>query len=925
MATIHANWARNRLWVWRDEAAASPKPLPFGEASLLLSRTMNLAEKGGNALSSSLVAAPDLLFLASLWRLVLQTVAAQRILPALEPGRSRWTPMLCDAERSRLETLCASAPEGLQAIPGAVPPQTFFREAVDMLARTSCATARELLFDRVSPDNLHSLFLASLAGTDAKIAWNDTRDLDTLSAMLAEWRGRAMPGAGDHPPIGFRIADPVNSDSLSPLWRLVPVVVSDKTATPVTAKTLEAMGPAAAIGILKTLGLVSSFVRELEDAGSGAAGRAIAATLDAASLRAFMEDTVPILEAAGFPVFAPRWWKPKNARRPTIRAVSAEFARKEGAFSLDSIVNVKWQVVLDGTGITERELKWIAENEIPVAKIGGRWMNIDTEQIKDAAKAIENLSARTSSLRDLVRVAFFQDGVPTEIPDSALPQEALKLARPFGRKGKLEKVKVPKDFKGTLRPYQKTGLDWLSYLRKAGFGACLADDMGLGKTVEALVAFLDARRDGEKGPILLVCPMSIMLKWFHETKRFAPSLSPWIYHGPDRPRGEAFRAEALSRGLCITSYQMLGAEMESFSSVHWAIAALDEAQNVKNPSTVKSRSARSLDATWRLAITGTPVENQTTDLWAIMDFANRGLLPPRADFERRFGSNSSEGGNDAAAALRKLVGPFILRRTKADPAIAAGLPPKVEEKVFCRLTAEQAALYAAETGAAEKDVAAKTGIARRGAVLALITRLKEICDYPPIEGNSEKAAAVSLDPERSGKLATLDEMLGQVLAAGEAALVFTQYASFGRLLARHLSERFGFEVPFLHGGVSSADREEMVRRFQDESGPQIFLISIRAGGLGFNLTRANHVFHYDRWWNPATENQATDRAHRIGQSKTVFVHTFICDGTLESKIDTLISGKQRLADQVVATGSGWLANLDDATLMEIISLSDASK
>ncbi len=368
---------------------------------------------------------------------------------------------------------------------------------------------------------------------------------------------------------------------------------------------------------------------------------------------------------------------------------------------------------------------------------------------------------------------------------------------------------------------------------------------------------------------------------------------------------------------------MLGAELDSFTLVHWAIVALDEAQNVKNAATVKSRAARALDADWRIAITGTPVENNVGDLWAVMDFINRGLLPERAEFERRFRKAQPGSAEDAALSeLRRIVSPFILRRVKTDPEIAAGLPSKVEERVYCHLSREQAVAYAAATAAAEGDIGSREGISRRGAVLALITRLKEICDYPPAgAGVAAPDDGDPLDPELSGKIATLDEMLAGVLAAGEAALVFTQYASFGKLLARHLGARFGFEVPFLHGAVPADERERMVARFQSEDGPPVFLISIRAGGLGFNLTRANHVFHFDRWWNPATENQATDRAHRIGQSRTVFVHTFICDGTLESKIDDLISGKRKLADSIVESGAGWLAGLDDRQLFEIVSLS----
>ena len=934
MDILHGNWTRGRLWVWKEGAQ---RPVPCPNPAALFAKPPEGTELGA-----------DLKALAALWRFATEAIEAKCVLPSLSGRRSRWTPLLCAADRARLATLCEAAASAFRPdsrapsrvpspscpdspapshdpspscpdsqAPSCVPaPYAFFLDAVDIQMRKFCLPFKSLLLERFSPSNPHSSFLASLATPNGEVAVGSDADLAKLASSLETWRGQAMPAQCESPALGFKIADPTGSDSVSPLWRLVPVAITDSSARPVTRKLLDEIGPAAARRILLALGGASRLFHGLSDEDGGSAGRFAAATLDGAALRSFMESAMPRLAAAGFPVFAPRWWKPASARRPFIRAVSAERIHREGAFSLDSIVNVKWEVVLGGTGISARELKWIAENEVPVAKIGGKWMNVDPELVKEAASTLATLASRTTSLRDLVRLGMGVGGeISVEVPDAALPAEARRLTAPLRGGGKLKQVAVPEGFAGSLRPYQRQGLDWLSYLRRSGFGACLADDMGLGKTIEAIVSFLDARRDGVTGPFLVVCPMSIMLKWLHEARRFAPSLSSWIYHGLERPHGADFIAKANRKDICITSYQMLAAEIESIGQIRWAIVALDEAQNIKNPETMKSRAARSLDASWRLAITGTPVENGITDIWAIMDFVNRGLLPGKSEFERKFGSAApADASAEAATQLRRIVAPFVLRRVKADPEIAAGLPDKVEEKVFCHLTVAQASLYAAETAAAEKDLAGRQGISRRGAVLALITRLKQICDYPT-DGSG------TLDPEQSGKLATLDEMLDQVVSSGEAALVFTQYATFGHLLAAHLSEKFGFEVPFLHGGVPATARAEMVRKFQEPSGPPIFLISIRAGGLGFDLTRANHVFHYDRWWNPATESQATDRAHRIGQTKTVFVHTFICDGTLESKIDDLISGKRQLAGTIVTDGASWLAGLDDRTLMEVVSLS----
>lgn len=904
---------------------------------------LHLLEAAQGGSSADAIYAP----IAELWRLATKTIAAKCVLPALDGRTSKWVPILCDDDLDRLSSICSVARACHSPLPRAITPERFFEEAVNMQMRKFCLPLKNLLVERFSPNNLHSNFLASLFGANDKVSGGDERDAIALASALNQWNGNAMPRQCPNPVLGFRIVDPIGYGVGIPHWRIVPVAIVGEKARSISRKLLNEIGSTAAQHLLFTLGQASKFFNGLTDENDGSDNRFVAASLDGASLRTFMESAAPRLAAARFPVFAPRWWKPIANRRPAIRAISVERIRKEGAFSLDSIVNVKWEVVLDGTGISPQQLKWMAENDVAVARVGRSWMNVDPALVKKAAATLASLSGRTMSLRDLIRLGIGVHGdIDISVGNNVIPKEAHRLSAPLMSSGKIKPIAIPESFAGTLRPYQKTGLDWLSFLRKSGFGACLADDMGLGKTVETLVALLDARREGSTAPFLVVCPMSIMLKWLHETRKFAPSLSVWIFHGPNRPQGNEFLYYARKHDICITSYSTLATEVDLLSKVWWEAVILDEAQNIKNPDTLKSRAARSLEASWRLAITGTPIENGITDIWAIMDFANRGLLPGRTDFERIFCNSRPDIADatalSAAKRLRKIVAPFVLRRTKSDPAIAAGLPDKIEEKVYCHLTAEQASIYAAETSAAEKDIANKSGISRRGAVLALITRLKQICDYPtgdtadelyygdshfPLNAPKTRANLANdpLDSSRSGKLATLDEMLAQIISAGEASLVFTQYASFGKLLARHISANFGFDVPFLHGGVPANARAELVKTFQDPAGPPVFIVSIRAGGLGFDMTRATHVFHYDRWWNPATESQATDRAHRIGQEKTVFVHTFICDGTLESKIDDLITGKRQLAGRVVTDGTAFLANLDDKLLKEVIELShDAS-
>jgi SNF2 family DNA or RNA helicase len=391
-----------------------------------------------------------------------------------------------------------------------------------------------------------------------------------------------------------------------------------------------------------------------------------------------------------------------------------------------------------------------------------------------------------------------------------------------------------------------------------------------------------------------------------------------VHHGVDREKTAAFKRGVAKHAIVVTSYALLARDFETLREIQWGGVILDEAQNVKNPQTLQARAARALEAGYRIALTGTPVENHVGDLWSIMEFLNPGLLGSQAEFKKLFFTPIESGGDKPAAErLARLTRPFVLRRLKTDKSIIRDLPDKLEMKVFCNLTKEQAALYAAVGREAEAVIESADGIKRRGLILAALTKLKQICNHPAhFLGDGSELAG------RSGKLARLCEMLEEVLESGERALVFTQYAEMGRLLQRHLGKTFGREVLFLHGGATRAERDLMVERFQAKGeGPAVFVLSLKAGGTGLNLTNATHVFHYDRWWNPAVENQATDRAHRIGQTKKVQVHKFICAGTLEEKIDAMLERKKQSAERIVGAGEGWLTELSNAELRQVFALS----
>jgi non-specific serine/threonine protein kinase len=436
----------------------------------------------------------------------------------------------------------------------------------------------------------------------------------------------------------------------------------------------------------------------------------------------------------------------------------------------------------------------------------------------------------------------------------------------------------------------------------------------------------DGERDDQLGPTLLVCPMSLVGNWQREAERFTPGLRVHVHHGSDRARGEGFEKAVADADLVLTTYAVAARDVEALRDVPWRRVVLDEAQAVKNAATRQAQAVRSLAARQRIAVTGTPVENRLADLWSLLDTCNPGLLGSAAAFTRRFAKPIERfGDEDAADRLRTLTRPFVLRRVKTDKSIIADLPDKIEMEVVCSLTREQAALYKAVVDDMLAKVEESEGIERRGLVLATMTKLKQVCNHPAhlLRDGTPLAG-------RSGKVARIEETLEEVLASGERALLFTQFAEFGGMLRAHLSARFGREVLFLHGGVPKPERDAMVARFQggvdgqDPGAPALFVLSLKAGGTGLTLTAANHVIHVDRWWNPAVEDQATDRAFRIGQTRNVQVRKLVCAGTVEERVAAMIKDKRGLAARIVGTGETWLTELSTDQLRELVALDAAA-
>ncbi|MFE0964463.1 DEAD/DEAH box helicase [Streptomyces fungicidicus] len=576
--------------------------------------------------------------------------------------------------------------------------------------------------------------------------------------------------------------------------------------------------------------------------------------------------------------------------------------------SADTLLAFDWWFALGDRRLTREELDRLAEANRPLVRLHDQWVLVDPRELARARARQDHKITPVEALGAALTGSMEVDGSRIEVrPTGWLADLRDRLADP----GAQEPVAQPGALAATLRDYQRRGLSWLARTTSLGLGCCLADDMGLGKTITLIALHLHRQADPESaGPTLVVCPTSLMGNWQREIERFAPGTPVRRFHGTRRA------LDGLADGeFVLTTYGTMRLDAARLAGVPWGLVVADEAQHVKNPYASTARQLRSIGGRARVALTGTPVENNLSELWAILDWTTPGLLGRLGTFRRRY-ANAVESGQDPAAAerLARLVGPFLLRRRKSDPGIAPELPPKTETDHAVSLTPEQTGLYEAVVREALAEIAGADGVTRRGLIVKLLTGLKQICNHPAQFLKEERPVVAG----RSGKLELLDELLDTVLTEGAGVLVFTQYVRMARLLERHLAAR-GVPAQFLHGGTPVAGREAMVRRFQDGEVP-VFLLSLKAAGTGLNLTRAEHVVHYDRWWNPAVEAQATDRAYRIGQTRPVQVHRIIAEGTVEDRIAALLERKRELADAVLGSGETAFTELTDAELADLTEL-----
>lgn len=874
-----------------------------------------------NKLQEDMLLGAELHFLQHLLRWAARLVAEQQFLPALEGQAARWQAYLSPKERLLLPQWSQALPACLFADAGTQPePARLLENLLNLLVDGLIRQSRPQLPEVFNPSTF-DLWLQALKASQGTLK-RKASSLTELQTSLQQWREPLNTLQTSDWQLGLQVHDPeISTPQGKARWRIQAYLQSLhdpslhlplSNLTQLSPQVVQVLGTNTAqlqAYLLVALGQASAIFKPLQKLL-----KTPQVLLNEAEIWQFLAEAAPLLEQAGFALRLPTWWlTPQNSEL----SLSASFGSVTRAgLNLNSLLQVNWELALGENKLTPEELALLAQLKHPLVLLRGQWQQVDLKRLQKAL-AFLRTQPTEQRLKDVLPLALNASNTPLPVRKLEARGKLKTLLDQLQGKKSFALTPVPDSFAGSLRPYQLRGVSWLEFMHTWGLGTCLADDMGLGKTPQTLARILKAREAQPKSkPVLLICPTTLLGNWKREAAKFSPGLKMHLHHGAERPKEKAFQKSIAGQDLVITSYGLLYRDIDFLSKVPWQGVVLDEAQAIKNPDTQQARAARALDAQWRVALTGTPLENHVGDLWSLMEFLNPGLLGSQASFKRQFQQPIQERQDpQALQSLKARLEPFLLRREKTDKNIIADLPDKLEMEQFCPLTREQATLYQAELQHLQGHLRDSHGIQRKGLVLAALTHFKQICNHPaqflkesgPLSG-------------RSGKLQRLLEMLTEVREMQESALIFSQFASMGELLQDHLQEQLGEEVLLLTGSTPKKQRDQMVERYQAGEGPGLFILSLKAGGTGLNLTRANHVFHFDRWWNPAVENQATDRAFRIGQTRNVQVHKFVCSGTLEERIAQLLTRKQTLADQAVGSGENWLTELSNEQLHELLAL-----
>ncbi|MFN9637710.1 MAG: SNF2-related protein, partial [Synechococcaceae cyanobacterium] len=915
-------------WPWRVEGWA----LEPGAAAEWLSG-LPLAEGRPDL-------ADELRWWTHLQRWALSLIARGRWLPLVEEGRARWQPLINrEGDRRRLEEMAVRLPQAACC--------AMADEAVACRrpgsGRLRVASLLEALLDgqmraghSPDPTGLDPLLAAwdkSLAKGDGRLKL-EAEESERLEIATQHWReavtGRVAPARAClelfTPPEGeelweLRFSLQAEAD---PGLRLPAGGVWARGDNPLQLGEVEVEQPGELL--LEGMGRALQVFPPIERGLDAAAPELMQIT--PAEAFVLVRTAAAQLRDVGVGVVLPPSLSGGLASRLGL-SITAELPTRSRGFSLGESLDWSWELMIGGVTLSLRDLERLQAKRSPLVQHKGAWIELRPADLRNA----ERFCAADPglSLDDALRLTASDGETLMRLPVhqfNAGPRLQAVLEQYHQQKAP-DPLPAPEGFAGQLRPYQERGLGWLAFLHRFDQGACLADDMGLGKTIQLLAFLQHLKAEQElRRPVLLVAPTSVLTNWKREAAGFTPELGVREHYGPRRPSSPAALAKALEGvDLVLTSYGLLQRDSELLESVDWQGVVIDEAQAIKNPSAKQSQAARDLgrpgkNARFRIALTGTPVENRVSELWALMDYLNPRVLGDEPFFRQRYRVPIERYGDMSSLRdLKARVGPFILRRLKTDKAIISDLPEKVELLEWVGLAPEQVKLYR-KTVDESLDAIARAPLGKKhGQVLALLTKLKQICNHPALALKED--VVDNGFASRSAKVQRLEEILEEVIEAGDRALLFTQFAEWGHLLKAYLQQRWRRDVPFLHGGTSKTERQAMVDRFQeDPRGPQLFLLSLKAGGVGLNLTRASHVFHIDRWWNPAVENQATDRAYRIGQQNRVLVHKFITSGSVEERIDRMIREKSKLAEEIVGSGEEWLGGLDVGQLRDLVALSE---
>ena len=901
-------------------------------------------------IAPGILTTPDIRFFVKLLRFSGALVALEQFIPSLSERDSVfqavWEPVIAGKDEEKLATLASAMPHVCRALTRestAVPKEASIAIAswiiesfVDYLVRLSWTNkppSRMRKAGKKSFASMHDQWIHALR-TWSPIMPGNVKDLKYLSGQIRAWHRSLSVSAKTPFRLSFRLEEPETGDPHEQWYVRYLLNATDDPSLFIEVadawtpnKQTKSIFAKYHINIqeylLTSLGYVSGLHPVLEE--SLKRSRPGGANLDTTDAYTFLTEIAWLLQQSGYGVQLPAWWTSTGARRLSVHAsASPPPMRSKGEFSLESVVDFNWEIALDDENLSLEEIETLTRLKIPLVKIRGQWMQFDAGAIQEAINFWKKIGSEETSARDVIHMALGTAHTPEKLPlkDVEATGWIGDLLYTLEHGANIEEIPTPEEFEGTLRPYQSRGFSWLAFLQQWGFGACLADDMGLGKTPQTLALIQRSWDMNKRHPVLVVCPTSVIGNWQKEAAYFTPNLPVLVHHGTRRTKKpEIFRKQVLKQAIVITGFPLLHRDFELLNQIKWRAIILDEAQNIKNPRTKQAKAARAFDCDYRIALTGTPVENNVGELWSIMEFINPGFLHTQAEFKRRFFVPiQMERNPEAIRQLKQITGPFILRRLKTDKSIINDLPEKQETNVFTKLTKEQGSLYRAVVKETSEALESAENIQRRGLILSILMKLKQICNHP-----AQFLHDASAIPGRSGKLIRLTEMLEEVYEVEDRVLIFTQFTEMGNMIQQYLQETFGREVLFLHGGVPKEERDRMVERFQvEENGPLFFLLSLKAAGTGLNLTRANHVFHYDRWWNPSVENQATDRAFRIGQTKHVQVYKFVCTGTIEEHINEMIETKKEIAESVVTTGEEWITEMSTRDLKKILQLQEGA-